>query len=171
MVRIEVPDEHNRGHIAIAGTPPNESETRLGAPRVEDIRVSDRYPRDVQIRRDDDGQRYVGVKAEYAEKVRQFFADEYGVAYDDDGLITGDTTDEPDPNEPDTTPDGESEPNDDADATDRPAPPDDTGEAHWNAVVTAIKSGAYDDSLGAIEDNDDRQSVQNAVGERREVLN
>lgn len=167
MVRIEVPDDHDRGHIALAGTPPNASETRLGAPREEDIRVSDRYPRDVQIRRDEDGQRYVGVKAKYAGKIREFFAEKYSVAYDDDGLITGDTTDEPDPAE---TAEGESETNDESEATDRPAPPDETETAHWNAVVTAIKSGAYDDSLGTLEDNDDRQSVQNAISERREVL-
>jgi hypothetical protein len=163
MTRIEVPEEHERGHIAFAGTEPNENETRVGAPRVADIRGSDRHPSDVAVRRDDDGTPYVGVPERYGEKVMDFFADEYGVKYNDDGEITGQATDEPEPSEPE----GESET---PDTSDRPAEPDATADAHWNAVVAAIESGAYDDSLGTVEDNDDRESVQNAISDRREVL-
>lgn len=156
MTRVEVPDAHDRGYVALAGTPPNESETYLGQPREEDIRVGERNPRDVQVRQDDDGTRYVGVKQQYADKVQSFFADEYGVEYED-GHIVGMQTD----TTPDETP---------TSTTDRPAEPGETADAHWNAVVAAIESGAYDDSLDMVADSDDRESVQTAIAERREVL-
>ena len=156
MVRIEVPDAHDREVVALAGTPPNADETRIGAPREEDVRVSDRYPRDVQVRRDDDGTRYVGVSERHAEAVREFFVDTYGVTYDD-GAIVETSTEDTDTTESAVT------------NTDRPAPPGETQDAHWNAVVAAIESGAYDDALDTVADTDDRQSVQDAIDNRREA--
>ena len=152
MVRIEVPDAHDRGVVVLAGTPPNANETRLGAPREEDVRVAERYPRDVQVRRDDDGTRYVGIKADHADAVLEFFADTYGVTYNGDGEIAS----------TETTTDTDS-----TESPDRPAPPGETQDAHWNAVVAAIQSGAYDGHLDTVADTDDRQSVQDAIDERR----
>lgn len=42
---------------------------------------------------------------------------------------------------------------------------------HWNSVVTAIEAGKYDDHLDALGEADDRDSVQNAIAERRDELN
>ena len=163
MVDIEVPAAHDRGHVALAGTPPNESESYLGRPRVEDIRVPDRNPRDLTVRTREDGTRIVGVREQYAERVRAFFAEEYGVEYNGDGEITGHVT-------PDDTSTPDDVTSDDTSGDNQPAPADNTSDAHWNAVVSAIEAGAYDDALGTVEANDDRQSVQQAIGERREVL-
>jgi hypothetical protein len=162
-MRIQVPDAHQREYVALAGTPPNANETRLGAPREEDVRVSERYPRNIQVRRTDDGQRYVGVNNNHAEKVLQFFEDEYGVVYDD-GEIVGLQNDEPEATEPQSESKGKSTP------AERPAEPENTADAHWNAVKTAIESGAYDDSLDTVAENDDRQSIQTAIEDRKEVL-
>lgn len=198
-MQVEVPDSHERGHVALAGTPPNANETRIGPPRNEDVRVSERYPRDVAVRQRDDGTRYVGVKADHADAIMAFFAEEYGVTYDDDGTITGtgagDTAggqqdggsdtgvvqEAAGSDTPDAPADGDGDGSDtDADAAgdtdepgtdDRPTAPADTQEAHWNAVVSAIEAGAYDDALDVVADNDSRDSVQGAVAERQEVLN
>ena len=152
MVRIEVPDAHERGVVVLAGTPPNANETRLGAPREEDVRVSERYPRDAQVRRDEDGTRYVGIKADHADAVQEFFTDTYGVTYNDGEIVATETA-------TDTT--------EETPARDWPAEPGETQDAHWNAVVAAIQSGAYDDHLDTVADTDDRQSVQDAIDERR----
>lgn len=162
MVDIEVPADHDRGHVALAGTPPNENESYLGRPRVEDIRVPDRNPRDLTVRTREDGTRVVGVREQYADRVREFFAEEYGVAYSDDNKITGRVTS-------DTTSGGNSATPDTTSGENQPAPAGDTSDAHWNAVVSAIEAGAYDDELDVVEANDDRQSVQQAIGERQEV--
>lgn len=158
-MRIQVPDAHEREYVALAGTPPNADETRIGSPREEDVRVSERYPRNIQVRRNQDGQRYVGVNNNHAEKVLQFFEEEYGVVYED-GEIVGLQDDEPEATEPQS----------ESETTERPAEPDETADAHWNAVKTAIESGAYDDSLDTVVENDDRQSIQTAIEDRQEVL-
>jgi hypothetical protein len=200
---VEVPDGHTRGHVALAGTPPNAEETRIGPPREEDVRVSERYPRDVAVREREDGTRYVGVKQQYADAVMAWFAETYGVTYDDSGAIvrdtpddtatTGDTTDadpspdvDADTNDTDDTTDTDTDTDAETDGTDtdasadtdqgpttddRPTAPENTQDAHWNAVVSAIEAGAYDDALGTVEDNDSRQSVHEAVADRQEVLN
>jgi hypothetical protein len=178
---VEVPDGHTRGHVALAGTPPNADETRIGPPREEDVRVSERYPRDVAVREREDGTRYVGVKQQYADAVMAWFAETYGVTYDDSGAIVRDTDPSPDA-DTDTSADTDAETDGtDTDASadtdqgpttdDRPTAPDNTQDAHWNAVVSAIEAGAYDDALGTVEDNDSRQSVHEAVADRQEVLN
>jgi len=148
MVRVDVPPDFSDKAVRFAGTPPNDDAQRLGAPRNEHIRVSDRNARDAVVREDSDG-RYVAVPDYYAEKVREYFADEFGAEFDTDGGDeTADTSD-----------------------VDGPLPDaDDTESAHWRTVTGAIGEGHYDDDLATVAENDGRESVQKAVVERRDEL-
>lgn len=44
----------------------------------------------------------------------------------------------------------------------------DAPETHWRTVVNAIEAGVFDGELDALEDADGRDSVQEAIAERRE---
>lgn len=66
----------------------------------------------------------------------------------------------------------ESDPNPEGEAdTDVSETPDDlTADDHWKAAVSDIESGEYDGRLDEVEGSDSRESVQNAVEERRAEL-
>jgi len=44
---------------------------------------------------------------------------------------------------------------------------DDTSDAHWQSIASAVRDGVYDDSLDTVAEHDHRSSVLDAVGERR----
>jgi len=139
MPRIDVPEEHPVDHVALEGTHPNESAMRVGAPRDAHVRIEDAEDKTLQIREDPDG-RYVGCPAQYADAIREFFAEEYGDGGDD---VT------------------------DADAADHSNAVEQITGMHWNAAQAAIQSGDYDHALDAIEEAETRESVLGAVEERR----
>lgn len=149
MPRVRVPDEFDKGVVELAGTEPNENEMRVGAPREADVRVSDRYPRNAVVREDEDG-RYVGVPERHAGPVRQFFADEYDASYSGEDDDSGEDAPEVD---------------------DSPLPDaDDTESGHWRTVTGAIAEGQYDGALDTVAENDERDSVQQAVSQRQEEV-
>lgn len=47
---------------------------------------------------------------------------------------------------------------------------DELTDEHWRTVVNAVEDGEADDRLDALEEADDRDSVQSAIDERRDEL-
>lgn len=160
--KIRVPDGFDEAEVRLAGVEPNENERRLGPPRNEHVRVDVRDPRDAQVREDDEG-RYVGVRQDYVGPIAVYFAENYDVTIAD--VDTAGVVDRDELATPDTDADGGSETAD----TDGPLPDaDDTADAHWRTVTGAIENGHYDGSLDTVAENDDRDSVQEAITARRE---
>jgi len=159
MVKIRVPDAHPVDHVALEGTHPNESASRIGAPRDAHVRIEADENLTLQIREDDDG-RYVGAREQHADPIRRYFAAEYDAEYPE--LEDGDDAD----------------PAPDSDTTDFEEAADETGEeavaavqdAHWNTATTDIHEGAYDHALDALADADLSDAKAEAVQERQAEL-
>jgi len=160
MVKIRVPDAHPVDHVALEGTHPNESASRIGAPRDAHVRIEADENLTLQIREDDDG-RYVGAREQHADPIRRYFAAEYDAEYPE--LEDGDDAEDADP---------------DSDTTDFDEAGDETGaaavdavqDAHWNTATTDIHEGAYDHALDALADADLSDAKAEAVDERRAEL-
>lgn len=59
---------------------------------------------------------------------------------------------------------------DQRDYEDRTARAEALGQKHWQTVVSTVKSGDADDFLDILEKVDDRNSVQDAIDDRREQM-
>ena len=143
MPRVPVPDDYPGSSILVAGT------EDYHYPDA-DVQVDAPTARTLQIREDDDG-RYCGPPEQFADAV----ADYLGVADDEAGYS-------------DANPEGSGGETPDADGEYPPA--EKTVGAHWNQIVAAVNDGVYDDALETVAENDDRDSVQNAIEDRRGEL-
>ena len=78
MVRIEVPDDFDSGYISVAGR----KDFSYGTADVNTDAVA--HARDLSIREDDDGTRYLGCSDHYADEVAEFLGVEPPVQDDED---------------------------------------------------------------------------------------
>lgn len=147
MPRVPVPDDYPSGSILVAGT------EDYHYPDA-DVQVDAPTARTLQIREDDDG-RYCGPPEQFADAVADYLGVESPLA--DGGA--GDSDDNPEGSGGETP---------DADGEYPPA--EKTVGAHWNQIVAAVNDGVYDDALETVAENDDRDSVQNAIADRRAEL-
>jgi len=145
-MRVYLPDGHDNSRVVIEPRDTSRSAVVTGSARTAAIR-------------EDDHGRYAGLGVDDARQVMERLEDEYGVAYDyETGRIQ---TDDGTPTEPEESNSDETEP------AESDAYIDTSGE-HWRTVSSEIEAGEYDDVLDMIDD--DRESVQQAIEDRRDEL-
>jgi hypothetical protein len=104
--------------------------------------------READIQETDDGVRYVEVDdGPTARTLMRRWSQVHDANYADDGRLSGGSW-----------PDG---------GESLSATVEDALDEHWQSVVTAVREGVYDDHLDELAEADDRESVQNAIDERR----
>lgn len=161
MPRVPVPDDYRGSSILVAGT------EDYHYPDA-DVQVDAPTARTLQIREDDDG-RYCGPPEQFADAVADYLGVESPVSDDADGEEGSDSdTADDEPGDSDANPEGSGGETPDADGEYPPA--EKTVGAHWNQIVAAVNDGVYDDALETVAENDDRDSVQNAIEDRRAAL-